>query len=156
MNAGIAALLGASIAGLLALAGQAVNHKIAFRNNRRGELSARWATYLSSTYTLVLAIGTVARAPLGDKPRLEAELTWPRNDAVNRALSEIELRDDEELVAAAAALDKALRALIKAARVTQYDRQTWVEKRTEILGGSLPAAKAIARAAVRRADGLDH
>ncbi len=145
MDAGVAALLGAAVAGTVALLSQFVGGWISARNSRRERLSNRLTEFLSSTYACVLAIGQVARADGTLKDELERDLVWPYIDRTNQALSEIEIHDKEELVTAAVQLDRGVAKLMQLARASQFDRADWRAHREAAIDPPLREMKAVAR-----------
>jgi hypothetical protein len=145
----VAALVGAGIAGVVALAAQVLGGLMSARSRRREARSSRLTEYLAGTYGGVLAIGQVARAPRERKTELEREVVWPYMDRSNTALTAIELHDAADLVAAIQAFDAAVVELVGWARDREYDRPAWRDQRHAVLDEHLARVKHVGRQHVR-------
>lgn len=145
VDAGVAALVGAGVTGVVAIAVQVLGGLMSARSSRREARSDRLTEYLAGTLGGALAIGQVARAPSDQKAHLERELVWPYMDRSNNALTAIELHDAAELVAAVQAFDRAMVELMELAREREYDRQAWRAERHAVLADRLAQVKQIGR-----------
>src|SRR5215207_5737879 len=101
--------------------------------------------FLSGSYDYLLAVGEVARATHHKKAAIERDRVSKYVEAINGALSEIDLNDAPDLVSAAHAHDLSLGVLIGTARGAVYDRQAWREERGRIVDDTLSAFRAVAR-----------
>jgi hypothetical protein len=149
MDPGVAALTGAGVSGVVALAAQVLGGTLAARASRRDRLSARLTDYLSSTHGLVLALGQMARADFSEKAKVEAERVWAYNDTANAALAEIELHDPQAIVEAVNKLDQALVQLTNAARDRVSSRAEWRARRAELVDAAVAEVKRVGRIHVR-------
>lgn len=152
VDAGVAALVGAGVTGVVAITVQMLGGWMSARSLRVEARSARLTDYLSGTLGGVLAIGQVARAPMAQKLILERDLVWAYMDRSNNALSAIELHDAADLVAAVQTFDRAVAELMGLARGEEFDRQTWSDQRHALLDDKLAQLKQVGRRHVRGSD----
>lgn len=151
----IAALLGAVVAGVIAVASQLFSGRQARSAAQDDARAARLGEFLAATHAAVLAIGEVAYLPDGEGRGCKGSLRsgsamQTRRDAVNRSLNVIQLLDDEPIVDAVAELDRSLVRLEDESLAMAWDRDAWRSRRSEVLGGSIDNVYAAGRAALGR------
>jgi hypothetical protein len=151
-----AALLGAAVAGGIAV----VTQWVSGRQNRSATLdderARRLGEFLAATHAAVLAIGELAYLPMGETGSSKAPfLSGPEmqalRDRVNSVLNTIQLLDDEGVVQAVAELDRCLVRLQDEALGNQWNREAWRVRRTKVLGNTVDDVYSAGRAALRRA-----
>lgn len=158
-----AALLGALVAGTLALMTQLVSGWTTWLSGREARSAAwrdaaadRLARFLAATHAAILALGELAYLPQGEggdsKPdfRSGREMQALR-DRVNSTSNIIQLLDDDEVVRAVVELDRTLVRLEDEAMSTRWRRDDWRSRRNDIVGDAVDKVYASGRLALGRA-----
>jgi hypothetical protein len=154
-----AALLGAAVAGGVAVITQWVSGRQNRSASMDDERAARLGEFLAATQAALLVIGDLAYLAMDDTQsskasfRSGAEMQALRN-RVNSVLNTIQLLDDEGVVQTVAELDRALVRLEDEAMRACWNRDSWRVRRTEVLGDAVDNVYTAGRVALRR-DPLD-
>lgn len=137
-----AALMGAVVAGGIAILTQWLGGRQSRSATLDDQRAARLGEFLAATQSAVLIIGDLARLPAGtghegkDVFRRSSAM-MAAHDRVNSVLNAIQLLDDERVVAAVVSLDRSLVRLEDEAMKQQWTRDSWRVRRNEVLGDTV-------------------
>lgn len=146
----LAALAGAAIVGLLALAGVLWQTSRGHLESRRVADATRLGTFLAATHATVLEISLLAVSDMSEKATIELELHRSFADRVDTQLAAIQLLDNEDVVRAALALDKTIVLLGRVAKDRQWAEDDWRLARNEALSPALERFFVNGRASISR------
>lgn len=149
----IAALVGASLAGILTLVVQ-LGVAVMARRHTEGHARAKGiAEFVSATHGAVVAIGLLAQQPLESKSSFRASAFYTsREDRETSALNVVQLLDPVDVVQAAAELHCALIRLEQDAQTREWTEVEWHSHRSTILGGYVTRVFTAGRKTLGRPD----
>jgi hypothetical protein len=151
-----AALVGAIVAGGVALLAQLIARRQTRTEALDDQRAKRIGDFLGATHSAVLAIGGLAFLPEGNGqgskgPAWGSSEMAAARDRVNKVINTIQLLEDSPVVAAAAELDRCLVRLEDEAMASQWSRDGWRTRRSEVIGTAVDDVYAAGRKALRRA-----
>jgi hypothetical protein len=132
VNNSATALLASSISAVVAMAVVGLQHSLERRRQQRADRAERLGAFFAASHAVALSLGTLARAPLSEKERIEAGSLVELADRMNSRFAQVRLLEDREVMAAATLMDRELVRLTDEARTKQWSRADWREARAEL------------------------
>ena len=150
-----AAMIGAAVAGAIALSSQLISAKQSRSASQDDERAARLGEFMSATHAAVLVLGELAYLPDRDHNAAKeafrgGSAMQAARDRVNAVLNAIELLENEDVVREVMGLDRSLVRLEDEALGACWTRDTWRKRRSEVMGETVDAVYAAGRSALKR------
>ena len=155
MNGASAALVASAISAVVAMLVVTLQNILERRRQALKDRIERLAAFFADAHAIAIAHGSLARASMDEKGKVETQIREQLADRFNLRFAQVRLLEETALVESAIAIDQELVSQAERARASEWSRDEWRRQRarfTDLMGDFESLARQRLRGDQRRTD----